>query len=226
MERCGQPRRRARTRSCATSGCAPGGMLRRRPAAAHRWSSASTTAIAAIAPLMRESVIMYGVPVALHPVDPQRSHAAHRLHRRRQHPEESYRAIWNALRDSRERVGCPAAQSARERTRRPARAFLQLAAADGCSTGRLAKQRLAVPDVDRHLGRLSRTALREVPLEPAQPAVAPDQDRRGVARDSHRPRRDPRGVCRRAGGSRLRGGSRRAGTAITSDPAVHASTRR
>ena len=62
------------------------------------WSSAIDGRIAAIAPLMRESVVMYGFRA-------RRIRMIHNDHTPRtdlivaSHPEESYRAIWNALQD-------------------------------------------------------------------------------------------------------------------------------
>ena len=103
-------------------------------AAAHPRRPRRTAASSAIAPLMRETAAMYGMPVRRHPLHPQRSHAAHRLHRRGA-ADESYRAIWNALRHERDALGRAAAQSASERTRRRTRRVRELAAADGCTTG-------------------------------------------------------------------------------------------
>ena len=89
--------------------------------------------IAAIAPLMRESVVMYGVPVRCIRV-------IHNDHTPRtdfvvaSHPEESYRAVWSSLRDSRDAWDVVQLNQLESGSPTGA-AFLQYAAADGCATG-------------------------------------------------------------------------------------------
>jgi CelD/BcsL family acetyltransferase involved in cellulose biosynthesis len=89
--------------------------------------------IAAIAPLMRESVVMYGVPVRC-------IRLIHNDHTPRtdlivaSDPEESYRAVWNNLRDNRDAWDVVQLNQLESGSPTSA-AFLQHAAADGCSTG-------------------------------------------------------------------------------------------
>jgi len=89
--------------------------------------------IAAIAPLMRESVVMYGVPV-------RRIRLMHNDHTPRadvivaSHPEDSYRALWDGLREDRDGwdvllLGQVAHES------RTLAVFSECAAAHRCSTG-------------------------------------------------------------------------------------------
>ena len=89
--------------------------------------------IAAIAPLMRESVVMYGLRV-------QRIRMIHNDHTPRtdlivaSHPEESYRAIWSALQDDSDRWDVLLLSQLEHDSRTRAEIPL-LAAANRCSVG-------------------------------------------------------------------------------------------
>ena len=89
--------------------------------------------VAAIAPLMRESAVMYGVPV-------RRIRLIHNDHTPRtdvivaSHPDESYRAIWRALQDD-DDAWDVLLLSQLERPSRTLDAMSQCAAEQGCSTG-------------------------------------------------------------------------------------------
>jgi CelD/BcsL family acetyltransferase involved in cellulose biosynthesis len=89
--------------------------------------------IAAIAPLMRESVVMYGVPVRCIRLI-QNDHTPRTDFIVASHPEESYRAVWNSLRDSRNAWDVVQLNQLENGSAISA-AFVQHAAADGCSTG-------------------------------------------------------------------------------------------
>jgi CelD/BcsL family acetyltransferase involved in cellulose biosynthesis len=89
--------------------------------------------IAAIAPLMSESVVMYGVPVRSIRLI-QNDHTPRTDLIVASHPHESYRAVWNSLHDSRSAWDVVQLNQLESRSATSA-AFLQHAAADGCSTG-------------------------------------------------------------------------------------------
>ena len=106
--------------------------------------------IAAIAPLMRESVVIRR---------PVRSSGCFRTITRRaptvivaSHPEESYRAIWDALREAATRGTSFSSASCRTIAHAARRSLQHATATD--PDRRLEERRLAVPDADRHVGRL------------------------------------------------------------------------
>ena len=168
-----------------------------------------TGAIIAIAPLMRETARMYGVPVATPRAAAQRSHAADRLHRRRR-ADEAYRAIWNALARRRRQLGCPAADAAAPRLddgRRDVaargRARVWRPAPGGAAT--LRTWSWPAPGTST-----SASLSGEVPLEHPESHVAADADRRAGARSARdRGRRSrPRATTPAARGVGLEGRGR------------------
>ena len=194
------------------------GCFRRRPRSCTSWSSASTAAITAIAPLMRESAVMYGVPV-------RRIRLIHNDHTPRTdvivaaHPDESYRAIWSALRDDRDALGRAAAQPAREPDRATREAILEHAAADGCSTGIWKSSDSPYLPLAGTWDAYLERALGQVQVEPAEPAVAGLTARR-AALEVLTDREAIRGGRGDAWRLEASGWKREAGTAITCDPAV------
>jgi CelD/BcsL family acetyltransferase involved in cellulose biosynthesis len=89
--------------------------------------------IAAIAPLMRESLVMYGVPVRCIRLI-QNDHTPRADLIVASHREESYRAVWNSLRDGRSAWDVVQLNQLESGSATSA-AFLSHAAANGCPTG-------------------------------------------------------------------------------------------
>ena len=128
--------------------------------------------------------------------------------------------IWRALRTDRETAGTFCSSASSNATRRTQQVVREYAAADGCATGTWRSSDSPYLTLTGTWDELSRYAVGEVPIEPSEPAVAPDQARRAGASKCS-PTGDPSSRARDdAWRLEASGWKREAGTAITSDPAV------
>ena len=106
----------------------------------------------------------------LHPADSQRSHAAHRLHRRVSIPRSRIAPSGTTFATTVTRG--MSFNSISWRADQPtSAAFLQHAAADGCSTGVWKSSDSPYLTLTWHVGRLPERTLREIQVEPAQSTV-------------------------------------------------------